>query len=269
MMSIFTKEHYVPEPMVEYRGILLKAGNQYMQPYLDPVHLAPKFRAWIDDIIEQGDIDLVSFTLTDVNFFGPPTPERLGFFKGHCQATEVRSGEPIVSNIVFGRGGCVACLVICTATIDGQPRKLIPLTEQIRLPSGGRRQEAMAGMLDASTREFRGPVVAELEQEFGIKITEGDPRLRRLPGRRAWPSPGGCDEAIEMFYLELDITPEQYADMSTRTYGTGPDEKIRIVFYDYDQFDEVLNEIGDFKAGEMWRRYQWMLRQNETTHVEL
>jgi ADP-sugar diphosphatase len=259
-MSIFTRD-YVATVYHEYSGVELKAGHPYLEEYLEATKLSPKWRDWVDQVKEQGDIDLRSFTLTDVNFFGTVAPEKLGFFKGHCDAYDAVTKEKIASNIVFGRGGCVACLVICTAEIDGVKKRLVPMTEQIRMASGGRRIEAMAGMIDANTREFRGPVVKELEEEFGIKIGEADSRLMRLPGKKAWPSPGGCDEAIHLFYMELDITREKYEEMCSRTYGEGDDWGIRIRFYDYDTFDEVLNEVGDFKAGEMWRRYQLVKRQ--------
>jgi ADP-sugar diphosphatase len=257
-MSCFTKDC---EPEYRYRGVQLKAGAPHLNQCLAAVNDAPKYQKWIDDFFEQGQIDIKSFTLTDVNWFGSVLPDRLGFFKGVGEIYEAGTTIPIPSNIAFCRGGCVSCLVVCTAIIDGVIKKLVPLTEQLRFPSGGKRQEAMAGMLDASTRDWKGPVVKELEEEFGIKIAESDHRLQRLPGKKAWPSPGGCDEAIDLFYLELDITQEQYADMSTRVYGDGNDEKIRIRFYDYATFDETLNEIGDFKAGEMWRRYQWLKQQ--------
>ena len=250
-------------PKFVYRGVDLKVASYRinLEQHLEAINASPKYQKWIDDFLDQGEIDIRSFTLTDVNWFGPPTPDRLGFFKGTGEIFEAGTQTPIISNIAFCRGGCVACLVICTAIVDGLPVKIIPLTEQFRFPSGGKRVEAMAGMIDANTREWKGPVVKELEEEFGIKISEHDDRLKRLPGTKAWPSPGGSDETIDMFYLELDITEEQNSEMMTRTYGTGDDEKIRIRFYNYDDFDEVLNTIGDFKAGEMWRRYQWQKKQ--------
>ena len=262
-MSMLTRDyHQVPATRHEYMGVELKAGGAHLEQYMESLRLSPKFRDWVDKVKEQNVIDLRSFTLTDVDFFGPVAPDKLGFFKGNCEAYDALTNEQILSNIVFGRGGCVACLVICTAEIAGVKRRLVPMTEQIRLASGGRRIEAVAGMLDSRTREFRGPVVQELEEEFGITISESDTRLRRLPGNKAWPSPGVCDEAIDLFYLELDITAQQFNEMSTRTYGTGGGESpIRIRFYDYNTFDDVLNEVGDFKAGEMWRRYQLMKRR--------
>ena len=239
----------------EYRGVVLKTGHLHLNKYLKAMNEAPKWRKWVDDLLEQDKIVLKSFSLTDIDFFGPAQPNRLGFFKGKCDAYDKRTNEKIVSNIVFGRGGCVACLVICTTLIDGVKKRLVVMTEQSRVPSGGVRIESMAGMLDSSTGNFLGPVVNELEEELGIKINESDPRLKTL-GNRAWPSPGGSDEYMYFFSLDIEITNEEYTRMSTGTYGKkGEDYGIRIRFYNYDTFPDNFSEIGDMKTEAMWGRY--------------
>jgi hypothetical protein len=239
----------------EYRGIILKTGHLHLNKYLKAMNEAPKWRKWVDYLLEQDNIVVKSFSLTDVDFFGPIQPNRLGFFKGKCDAYDKRTNEKIVSNIVFGRGGCVACLVICTTVIDEVEKRLVVMTEQTRVPSGGVRIESMAGMLDASTGNFLGPVVNELEEELGIKINESDSRLKTL-GEPAWPSPGGSDETIGFFSLDIKITSEEYTRMSTGTYGKkGEDYGIRIKFYDYDTFPTHFGKIGDMKTEVMWGRY--------------
>jgi len=248
----------------EYRGVILNAAYSHIKPYLKAVNNSPKYRFWVDKFKEQKTIDLHSFTLTDMpNFFGSPVPERLGFFKGYGKAFEAGTDILIPSNIAFCRGECDACLVIASVELkkpNGSTivKKLVPLAEQARFASGGYRIEAMAGMRDANTRAFKGPIVAEMEQEFGIKITEDDPRLKRLPGNKSWPSAGGCDEAIYSWYFELDIDEEKYNEMCSRTYGENDNEKIRIRFFDWETIDETLNEIGDYKASDMVRRYRHM-----------
>jgi hypothetical protein len=253
----------------EYNGVVLNAAYPHIEPYLKAVNDSAKYRFWVDQFKEQNTIDLKSFTLTDMpNFFGPPVPERLGFFKGHGKAFEAGTDVIIPSNIAFCRGECDACLVIATVELtqpDGSTlvKKMVPLAEQARFASGGYRIEAMAGMRDANTRAFKGPIVAEMEQEFGIKITEDDTRLQRLPGKKSWPSSGGSDEAIYSWYFELDIDEDKYHEMCTRTYGEDEKEKIRIRFFDWDTIDETLNEIGDYKASDMVRRYRHMKLSEE------
>jgi hypothetical protein len=257
----------------EYRGVVLTAAYPHIEPYLNAVNESAKYRFWVDQFKEQKTIDLMSFTLTDMpNFFGPPIPERLGFFKGCGKAFEAGTDIVVPSNIAFCRGECDACLVIASVELmqpDGSIvlKKMIPLAEQARFASGGYRIEAMAGMRDANTRAFKGPIVAEMEEEFGIKITEDDPRLQRLPGKKSWPSAGGCDEAVYSWYFELDINEEKYIEMCTRTYGEDEKEKIRIRFFDWETIDETLNEIGDYKASDMVRRYRHMKILEEQTAI--
>ena len=254
----------------EYNGVTLNAAHDHIEPYLKAVNDSPKYRFWVDQFKEQKTIDLQSFTLTDVpDFFGPPIPSRLGFFKGRGTIFEAGTNIPIPSNITFCRGECDACLVIARVELhqpDGSTvvKKMVPLAEQARFASGGYRIEAMGGMRDANTRSLKGPIVAEMEQEFGIKITEDDPRLQRLPGNKSWPSAGGCDEAIYSWYFELDIDEEKYNEMCARTYGEDEKEKIRIRFFDWDTIDDTLNEIGDYKASDMVRRYRHMKKTEDS-----
>jgi hypothetical protein len=259
----------------EYRGVTLVAAYPHITPFLNIVFESPKYRFWIDQFKEQNKIDLKKFTLTDVpNFFGPPLPNRLGFFKGYGEAYEMESRDAVQSNIAFCRGECDACLVIATVTFIKKngtsiTKKMVPLVKQARFASGGYRIEAMAGMRDAKTRAFKGPIITEMEQEFGIKITEDDPRLKRLPGTKSWPSPGGSDEAIYHWYFEIEIDEDKYMEMRTRTYGEGDHEKIQILFFDLEEIDEVLNEIGDYKASDMIRRYRYMKSQEIKESREL
>ena len=255
----------------EYDGVVLTAAYPHIEPYLKVVNESPKYRFWVDQFKEQKTIELKRFTLTDSpNFFGSALPEKLGFFKGYGEAFEAGASVSIPSNIAFCRGECDACLVVTSVELtqsDGSTvkKKMIPLAEQARFATGGYRIEAMAGMRDANTRALKGPIVAEMEQEFGIKITEDDPRLRRLPGKKSWPSAGACDEAVYSWYFELDIDEQKYNEMCTRTYGEDEKEKIRIKFFDWDTIDETLNEIGDYKASDMVRRYRYMKKAEQET----
>lgn len=259
----------------EYRGVILTAAYPHIEPYLNAVNESAKYRFWVDQFKEQKTIDLKSFTLTDApNFFGPPIPERVGFFKGYGTAFEAGTETVIPSNIAFCRGECDACLVIASVELTQTcgsivVKKFVPLAKQARFASGGYRIEAMAGMRDANTRAIKGPIVAEMEQEFGISITEDDPRLRRFPGNKSWPSAGGCDEAVYSWYFEVNIDEEKYEEMCARTYGEDEKEKIRIEFFDWDTIDETLNEIGDYKASDMVRRYRHMKQMEESMTISI
>jgi hypothetical protein len=247
---------------LEYRGVKLNTPYFHLWFALKFIYLAPKWRNWVNELLAENVMKLHSFTVTDVNFFGPASPERLGFLKGFAEVYEMDNVTPIPSNIVYIRGQSEACLVI--VTIDSEVvtcSKKVVMVEQLRVPSGGRRIEAVAGMMDASTGAFKGPILTELEQEMGLVIKENDPNLQLLPGM-SWPSPGGCDEKIREWVYTGTISEEKYLEMITKEYGEGSHEKIKLRFYDFDTFDNVLDEIGDYKASSMWRKWSKILRNS-------
>ena len=69
------------------------------------------------------------------------------------------------------------------------------------------------------------------------------------------PSCGGCDEAIHLFAYETEITQAEYDEKLSRVYGDGSYERIKLLFFDYESFDDTLDIIGDIKAECCWRRY--------------
>jgi hypothetical protein len=71
---------------------------------------------WIDKIIEAGEFKATAFEVTDMDFFGPPTPEKLAFYKGKLEATN-KKGVKVASNICNNRGGCTAILIVVAAKI--------------------------------------------------------------------------------------------------------------------------------------------------------
>ena len=202
---------------------------------------------WIDKIIEAGEFKITAFEVTDMDFFGPPTPEKLAFYKGKLEATN-KKGVKVASNICNNRGGCTAILIVVTAKIKKQYKKLVAMVEQDRLPSGGQRIECVAGMKDLVTGSVKAPVIQEILQELPIDdIKEDDPRIFTLG--KIWPSPGWSDEEIDLWAGEFDIDEEKYNYLKAGTFGEGAHEVIKVHFYEYDyQFnDDHLAKIDFFK----------------------
>jgi hypothetical protein len=149
---------------------------------------------WIDKIIEAGEFKATAFEVTDMDFFGPPTPEKLAFYKGKLEATN-KKGVKVASNICNNRGGCTAILIVVAAKIGKGYKKLVAMVEQDRLPSGGQRIECVAGMKDLVTGSVKGPIIKEILEELPIDdIKEDDPRI--FPLGKIWPSPGWNDYII-------------------------------------------------------------------------
>jgi len=234
-----------------YKGVLLKAAYPHLEPYLESIMNAPKFRFWIDKF-DFNAMEFREFTITDVDFFGPAQPERLGFYKGFGTVINKKTKD-LLPAIAFNRGECVACLIVVTVKETGE--KVIVLCEQLRFAGGKHMIEIPAGMKDSRTHSLKGPVLDEIREETGIVVNEDDPKLVKL-GSKIYPSPGGCDEAIDLWLYETEISIEKLREMETNTFGTGEYERIKIKLVDTKDFDELLDKIGDVKAECAWRRYK-------------
>jgi hypothetical protein len=229
-----------------YKNVRVYSNLGHISKNLEALVKAPKFMDWIDKIIETGEFKITAFEVTDMDFFGPPTPEKLAFYKGKLEATN-KKGVKVASNICNNRGGCTAILIVVTAKIGKKYKKLVAMVEQDRLPSGGQRIECVAGMKDLVTGSVKGPVVKEILEELPIDdIKEDDPRIFSLGS--IWPSPGWSDEKIDLWGGEFEIDEEKYNYLKEGTFGEGAHEVIKVHFYEYDKFPEVLQEIGDVKA---------------------
>ena len=229
-----------------YKNVRVYSNFEHISKNLEALIKAPKFMNWIDKIIEEGEFKVTAFEVTDIDFFGPPTPEKLAFYKGKLEATN-KKGVKVASNICNNRGGCTAILIVVAAKIGKQYKKLVAMVEQDRLPSGGQRIECVAGMKDLVTGSVKGPIVKEILEELPIDdIKENDPRIFSLG--KIWPSPGWSDEEIDLWAGEFDIDEEKYNYLKAGTFGEGAHEVIKVHFYEYNKFPEVLQKIGDVKA---------------------
>ena len=115
------------------------------------------------------------------------------------------------------------------------------------------------GMIDHNTKNVSGVVFNEVHQETGFTITEES--LLSLGSIR--PSAGGCDEVIHLYAWEAEISQAEYDKKLANVYGEGSYERIKLLFYDYDTFDNTLDEIGDAKAECCWRRYQRIVNKRD------
>ena len=236
-----------------YKNVNVVTEYSHIKDKLDSIVNSPKFRNWVDNITLT-DINVIEFNVTDVDFFGKVSPEKVGFIKGKCIAFDTIKRNKIMSNIVFCRGNSVAVLII--VTVKETLKKYILLCKQIRLPVGKILIEACAGMIDDKVQngEVLGVVFKEIKEETGFEIKKND--LIQL-GNPIIPSGGGCDENIQLFAWETTITKDEFNDKQTKIFGCQEEnESIQLCFYEYDKFDDILDEIGDVKAECCWRRYK-------------
>jgi len=240
-----------------YKNVNVITEYSHIKDKLDAIVNSPKFKNWIDNI-NRNDINLIEFNVTDVDFFGKVSPERLGFIKGKCTAFDQNNGNKIMSNIVFCRGNSVAVLII--VTVKETSKKYVLLCKQIRLPVGKVLIEACAGMIDDKVEngEVLGVVFEEIKEETGFEIKKND--LIQL-GDPIIPSGGGCDENIQLYAWETTITENEFYEKQLKIFGCKEEnESIQLCFYEYDEFDNILDEIGDVKAECCWRRYGKLIK---------
>jgi ADP-sugar diphosphatase len=248
------------KPFIDYRGIRIFSGFLHLDRILEAIVNAPKFKNWIDKLIDARTIQITEFTVTDCDFFGPVVPERLGFVKGFGNPIDIRTGQKVPSNIVFIRGGSVAVLIIVKVINPNNTfTKKIILCEQVRFPTGKCLIEACAGMLDDKVADSQvlGVVFNELKEEAGFIVKAHE----LIPLGKIIPSGGGCDEEISLFAWETTISYDEFIQKQNTVFGDSQ-ESIKLRCFDFNSFDDALDEIGDVKAECAWRRYLRWCRMN-------
>jgi ADP-sugar diphosphatase len=156
-------------------------------------------------------------------------------------ATDRRNGKP-VAGVTFLRGNAVA--VYLRVVVEG--KKFVLLTKQMRVPLGALVQEIPAGMMDASSN-FAGVVMNEITEETGLPAPKIDELIPL--GEPIVPSGGGCDERIQLFFWETEISGRTFRQMKKKIYGNEyENESIQLVFIPEEEYEHALFTLGDVKA---------------------
>ena len=111
--------------------------------------------------------------------------------------------------------GEVVCVLICF--IDSLTKeKYLLLVRQRRICDGSLTYEHPAGMLD-SERDAAAVAAREVWEETGIKIeTE---QLIKLNDEPFFPSTGTSDEAMYLYYCEMELTHKQIMSYHNKSQG--------------------------------------------------
>ena len=154
----------------------------------------------------------------------------------------------LMPQIVFVRGESVGILI--RVLVEGEAYYL--MTVQLRFPIGEPEFiECPAGMLDSSDN-FAGVAAKEIREETGIAINKED----LVPLGYIYPSPGGCDEKIGLFFYEVQVSRKEFEGMKVVVYGaTDGYENIKLIFVPERKFSSALIDFGDVKAEVAYRRY--------------
>ncbi|KAK6935280.1 NUDIX hydrolase domain [Dillenia turbinata] len=200
------------------------------------------FKQWLKNmqsetgILANGAMSLRKVLIQGVDMFG----ERIGFLKFKADVIDLDTGKK-VPGIVFARGPAVAVLIL----LDSEGETYAVLTEQVRVPVGRLILELPAGMLDDNKGDFVGTAVREVEEETGIRLNLEDvidltSFLDPSTGCKVFPSPGGCDEEINLFLYrgsveKAIITQLQGKETGLREHG----ELIKVHVVPYKQLWRV------------------------------
>lgn len=180
------------------------------------VYKSKKFKDFIQSIDYQ--IVVSEIDIQSVDMFGP----NVGFIKLKAEAT--RQGKKIPS-IAFIRGDSVG-VYFKIYNKDNRNESWILMTQQARFPIGrGGYLEICAGMMDESGN-FRGKCAEEIEEELDIKINISDliPLYPISVGdkqnnRALVLSGGGCDEKMQLFMINTEMTKEEINKLDGKLAG--------------------------------------------------
>ena len=166
------------------------------------------FSNWLG-LMNDGPFTIIDILLQSVDMFGA----RVGFVK--FSANVELNGKP-VPGIVFMRGGSVAVLPI----VHHNGKSFVVCVRQARVPIASPDYlEIPAGMLDEHGH-FAGAAAKELREEAGLFVESRD--LKELG--TIYPSPGGSDEAIRLFFWEGTLPAERMAQLAQHVGGVESDE---------------------------------------------
>ncbi|PSS04110.1 Nudix hydrolase [Actinidia chinensis var. chinensis] len=195
------------------------------------------FKQWLKNIqaetgiLANGSMSLERVLIQGVDMFG----NRVGFLKFKADVVDKETGKK-VPGIVFARGPAVAVLIL----LESEGETYVVLTEQIRVPIGKLIWELPAGMLDDDKGDFLGTAIREVEEETGISLNlEGMVDLTGFldpsTGCTVFPSPGGCDEEINLFLYRGHVGKEVITQLQGKETGLrehGEFIKVHVIAYE-------------------------------------
>ncbi|MBE7728758.1 NUDIX domain-containing protein [Komagataeibacter sp. FXV3] len=202
---------------------------------------APHFRRWYDGMRTR--FTLRHVLVRDAIAFDA---QRMGFIL--VEADALHEGNP-VPGLALLRGDSVSVLLVLKC--PGYPDRTV-LTCEARVPVAKPDLLALpAGMLDGGA--FVSTAVRELSEEVGADLQVRAQDLVKLTD--VWLSPGGCDEAIGLYYAELNINETLAKALRDRQTGVAREhEHIHLRVIDLSAVPDI--GMTDAKTLLSWHMYQ-------------
>jgi hypothetical protein len=254
----------------EYRGVILEAGLRHVEPYLLHLFHSEQYRRWVDQFHEQKRIRVVKFTLIDIYRKRNISPnDNIWFFHGYGTSFDTETNHRNNNTWALCSEEKDAILVVINVkmseNIQGDNiNKFILLFENQSFATGGYRIEAFTSY--RYTQNIDTPNTDELEKVLGMEFRKNDKRLKKMIGSKSWSNTSLCSEIIHQWCLEVDFTEKEYLNMCLRCNKMRKNKEMCVRIFDWDNIDIILNEIGDYKASDMVRRYRFM---KQTEKIEM
>jgi ADP-sugar diphosphatase len=272
-VTVTVPDHVSDKPVSEEK---LKNFKPF-QTWLDTLKSSLARQTDKDHPFHENPYSLRSVQIQSIDWFdlGPDKPPKIGFVKleGLIQNSRVfKDGKWEIEKlpgVAFLRGGSAAALMILRPN-DMRDEKWVVMTEQPRIPAGSLTfMEIPAGMLDEE-ENFKGKVVDEIREETSLEVPQHeliDMTALAVKGYKSpeglqpamYPSPGGCDEFINIFLWEKELDRQEIEDLRDKLTGLRTQtEKITLRILPY----EELWRVGarDAKTLAAWSLYESLKR---------
>ncbi len=210
------------------------------------VHANQAFNKWLEATKASFGDGFKEVKILDIYPFGHPSKTANGFvlIDAHIEVAGKR-----IPGFAFIRGAAVAILTIL---YDEAGNEFVLTTVQPRVPGSSKAlEEIPAGMMDSSNN-FAGTAAKEMAEETGIQIKQEELKDLGI----ITPSPGGCDERIQLYLCERHMKSEEITALNTK-FIENPDEMITLRIRSMNDFATALvnGTITDVKAMTAYLRH--------------
>ena len=227
------------------------------------------FKKWLQKCYKS-KINISKIKIDAIIRFGP----RIGFICASSDANvniynkrENKNENKKIPGTIFIRGNSVCCLLIIK--IVGQNKYHMVLVKQFRVPIGQQILETPAGMMD-DEHNIVSAMITEIKEETEIIINNKnliestDIKEKECPIDTLihfggfYPSPGGCDEYIDIFAYMIEMTQSKIVELNGKLINN-PDSKelitIQIESLNWQEIDKTNDSKLLIAASKFERKF--------------
>jgi ADP-sugar diphosphatase len=220
-----------------------------MEEKLEDAH---KFKLWKQNILSNGlKINNIEEVYSRKRYNGEV------LFSLLMLDAETPEGDKIPP-ICFLKGEVVCVLVVLIDRETAQ--KYLLLVKQRRIAEGGYTYEHPAGMVDGTQTPLE-IAVQEVREETGIHIAESQ-LINLSPDKRLFPSTGTSDEAMYLYFCEIELSSEEIQAFEDKSMGTDYEfERITTHVFLFEEGHKLINNTNGLLLNYLYLTYveDWAL----------